>query len=331
MDPGPADPDAGVVTTEEGQARQPVWDGYCADPFVMRNGSSYTMYGTAPGPLADGRFFQTLSSDDLSTWTDVGGALVPLPGAAPGTEYWAPEVVPVDGVYWMYYSAGTGDQGHHLRAATATKPEGPFHDAGVDLTPDLPFAIDPSPFLDSDGSWWLYFATDQLGSERPGTVLAVARMITMSSLGEHRILLTATADWQRYQANRAMYGQVLDWHTLEGPQVIQHEGRYWMCFSAGNWHDPGYGVGLATAAHPQGPWQQLGDRAVFLNSVDTGLIGPGHNSLFTDQAGLVYTAFHAWDEQRTRRSPHLAPIDWTEDGPRVSDSVVRAARRPDTG
>lgn len=310
------------MTSEGKPSQQPVWDGYCADPFVLRTGSGYTMYGSAPGPLADGRLFQTLTSDDLLTWTDVGGALEPLPNAGPGTEYWAPEVVAAGGAYWMYYSAGIGDQGHHLRVATAEQPAGPFRDVGVDLTPDLPFAIDPSPFLDTDGSWWLYFATDRVAGERPGTVIAVARLISMTSLGEERILLTATADWQRYQAGRAIYGQRLDWHTLEGPQVVERAGHYWMCFSGGNWHHAGYGVGLATAAHPQGPWQQLGDRATWLNSADTGLIGPGHNSLFTDRAGLVHTAFHAWDEERTRRRPHVARVDWTEAGPRVRTGLA---------
>jgi arabinan endo-1,5-alpha-L-arabinosidase len=305
------------MTGEAPPVLLPVWEGYCADPFVLRTDSGYTMYGSAPGPLADGRLFQTLTSGDLTTWTDVGGALTPLVDAAPGTEYWAPEVVAVDGVYWMYYSAGVGEKGHHLRVATATEAAGPFHDAGVDLTPDLPFAIDPSPFLDADGSWWLYFATDQLAGERPGTVLAVAAMTNMTSLAEHRILLTATADWQRYQANRVMYGDVRDWHTLEGPQVLRHDGHYWMCYSAGNWHDAGYGVAVAKAAQPQGPWQQLGESAAFLNSADTGLIGPGHNSLFTDHAGSVYSAFHAWDEQRSRRSPYVAPIGWSGDGPHI--------------
>jgi arabinan endo-1,5-alpha-L-arabinosidase len=298
-------------------ALQPVWDGYCADPFVLRTANGYTMYGSAPGPRADGRLFQILTSNDLIRWTDVGGALVPLTGAESGTDYWAPEVVEVDGVYWMYYSAGIGDAGHHLRVATATEAAGPFHDTGVDLTPDLPFAIDPSPFLDAAGSRWLFFATDKPEGERPGTVIAIARMISMSSLGEHRILLTASADWQRYQADRPMYGQLRDWHTLEGPQVICHDGRYWMCFSAGNWHGAGYGVGLATARQPQGPWRQVGDGPGLLNSADTGLIGPGHNSLFTNHAGELWTAFHAWDQDRTRRSPYLVKIDWTADDPQV--------------
>jgi arabinan endo-1,5-alpha-L-arabinosidase len=295
----------------------PVWDGYCADPFVLRHATGYTMYGTAPEAMADGRLFQQLTSDDLSAWTDAGGALEPLAEALPGTEYWAPEVVAIDGVYWMYYSAGKGDTAHHLRVATAAAPTGPFRDLGVDLTPDLPFAIDPSPFLDADGAWWLYFATDRLQGERPGTVIAVARLTTTTSLGEHRIVLTATADWQRYESDRPIYGGVYDWHTLEGPQVIRHEGRYWRCYSAGNWHNHGYGVGLATSDHPDGPWQPYGDGATFLNSAATGLIGPGHNSLLTDREGADYAAFHAWDEWHSRRSPYLARVSWTVDGPKV--------------
>ena len=276
------------------------------------------MYGTAPQALADGRFFQVLHSDNLRTWADQGGALVGFSDAPPGTEYWAPEVVAVAGTYWMYYSAGIGDKGHHLRVATASDPRGPFHDTGVDLTPDLPFAIDPSPFRDEDGAWWLYFATDQIDSDRPGTVLAVAPMTSMSSLGDHRVVLAATADWQRYEANRPMYGGIRDWHTLEGPQVVEHDGAYWMCYSAGNWHNAGYGVALATAAHPEGPWQQYGDGPTFLDSAATGVTGPGHNSMFTDRNGLGYAVFHAWNGDHTRRSPYLTPIRWTSEGPRIT-------------
>ncbi len=54
----------------------PLWDGYCADPFVLReDGGRYVMYGTTPVPLPGGRAFQVLVSDDLESWQDVGGAL----------------------------------------------------------------------------------------------------------------------------------------------------------------------------------------------------------------------------------------------------------------
>ena len=314
MDLAEAGSPAGGVT----EVRRPVWDGYCADPFVLGTETGWTMYGSAPAALPDGRVFQTLHSDDLVSWTDTGGALEPLAGAVDGTEYWAPEVAFADGAYWMYYSAGVGDKNHHLRVARAAAPGGPFRDVGVDLTPGLTFAIDPSPFLDSDGSRWLYFATDQLSGERPGTVVAVAPLTTPTSIGRHEVVLTATADWQRYQADRMMYGERRDWHTLEGPQVMERLGRYWMCYSAGNWHDGSYGVALATALHPAGPWRPCGEGATFLNSGDTGLLGPGHNSLFVDGAGVAHTAFHAWDDGRTRRSPYVAPVSWAGGSPRLS-------------
>ena len=55
-----------------------------------------------------------------------------------------------DGRYWMYYSRGVGDTGHQLRVASSASPTGPFEDVGDVLTPDLPFAIDPSPYRDRD-------------------------------------------------------------------------------------------------------------------------------------------------------------------------------------
>ncbi len=68
-------PSASPAPTEPATA--PVlWDGYCADPFVLHaHDGRYVMYGTTPGPRPDGRAFQVLVSQDLQTWQDVGGAL----------------------------------------------------------------------------------------------------------------------------------------------------------------------------------------------------------------------------------------------------------------
>jgi hypothetical protein len=51
-----------------------------------------------------------------------------------------------------------------------------------------------------------------------------------------------------------MYGQVYDWHTLEGPFVRRHDGRYWCFYSGGSWLEPSYGVGVVVADSPLGPW-----------------------------------------------------------------------------
>jgi len=285
----------------------PLWDGYCADPFVLRTPDGrYVMYGTTPASLPGGRAFQTLVSEDLNTWQDAGGALVTSPDDPAGTEWWAPEVAHVDGTYWMYYSTGIGDVGHQLRVATSTSATGPFEDTGTVLTPDLPFAIDPSPFRDRSGAWWLFFATDLVEGDRPGTVLAVQRLGDMSRLeGPRTIVLRATAEWQRYQAEREMYGGIHDWHTLEGPAVLDDgEDGYLLLYSGGNWQTSGYGVAVATAPAPQGPWHEDPGQSQVVTSASTGLIGPGHCSVLTDDDGTRHVFLHAWDPSLQRRRPH---------------------------
>src|SRR5579871_6439884 len=104
----------------------PVYDQYMADPFVLRYDNHYYAYGTTR-PMPEGKQFRVLESSDLVTWASRGGALVPT-GAL---EYWAPEVVYQDRLFYMYYSAGgLNGQNHQLRVATSDTPLGPFEDTG---------------------------------------------------------------------------------------------------------------------------------------------------------------------------------------------------------
>jgi arabinan endo-1,5-alpha-L-arabinosidase len=297
----------------------PVHDGYFADPFVMeapQSGSRYVAIGT--GSTRDDRAFEVLRSDDLITWRSAGGALVRPEGC--GSDYWAPEVAEHDGRWWMYYSCGEGDRGHSLRVAVADSPVGPYVDQGVDLTPDERFAIDPHPFRDADGSWYLFFAKDVLEGERVGTMLAVDRLETMTRLaGQARTILTPSADWQVFLREREMYGQTYDWHTLEGPFVRRHAGRYWCFYSGGSWMEPTYGVGVAVADSPLGPWQEHGEPGggPIMRTVPGHVLGPGHNSVVRGPHGQDVVVYHAWDADQTARRMCIDPLRWTDDGPVV--------------
>ncbi|MCU1545599.1 MAG: glycoside hydrolase [Homoserinimonas sp.] len=293
----------------------PVYGDYFADPFVLRVGDQYFAYGTgvaSPGPV-----FETLSSADLKTWTPRGRCLVRLDAGA-GDEYWAPEVAVFDNAYWMYYSVGHGISGHHLRVARAENPIGPFIDQGVNLTPREMFAIDPHPFQDRDGSWYLYYARDVLDGDRPGTHLAVDRLVSVTQLaGDPVEVLAPYADWQLFAADRRMYGSVYQWHTLEGPTVVYRSGRYWMTFSGGSWEGDGYGVAWATAEHPLGPWAYAPEGTGRLLETTGELIGPGHSSLTTTREGGDVIVFHAWDTGMANRLMHVRPIFFGPDGPRI--------------
>jgi arabinan endo-1,5-alpha-L-arabinosidase len=287
---------------------------------VLRVGDGYVAYGTGSAP--GGRPFEVLRSDDLVRWRSVGGALEPL-GEAGATDYWAPEVAESDGRFFMYYSAGTGDRGHLLRVAIADAAEGPFRDDGVVLTPDERFAIDPHPFRDRDGDWYLFYAHDVLDGERAGTTVAVDRMTSMTSLeGRPRTLLHATADWQLFLAEREMYGRVYDWHTLEGPFVRFRDGRYHLFYSGGNWQAPTYGVAYAVAEHPLGPYREPATGPTVLQTIPDRVLGPGHNSVVEGPGGEDWIVYHAWDPARTARRMWIDRLRWGPDGPERSGPTL---------
>lgn len=295
--------------------RRPVWDGYFADPFVVGlPDGGYVAYGTSPDGTDPAMVFEALVSDDLRVWRSAGPVLTRLPPDV-GDEYWAPEVCYRDGAWWMYYSVGRGIHGHHLRVARADAPTGPFTDLGITLTLGESFAIDPHPFRDTEGRWYLCYARDVLDGERPGTHLAIGRLDDPVTVTDVSAALSPYADWQIYERDRQMYGRVYDWHTLEGPAVVHRAGAYWMTFSGGAWTGPGYAVSWATAPHPLGPWTHAPENAPAVLQTGDSLIGPGHNSLVSAPDGSDVIAFHSWNADRTRRQFHVAPISFTPTGP----------------
>lgn len=306
--------------------RNPVWSGYLADPFVLRVGDRYFAYGTGSdegnGRQPDGRVFPMLESRDLVNWRSLGGALEPL-ADRPNALYWAPEIAERDGRFFMYYAADM-----RLRVATADQPMGPFRDAGRELFPDEPFSIDASPFRDPrDGRWYLFFAKDFFDG-RVGTGTAVVPLADdmITPLSAPRVVVRAASDWQIFQRNRRWYDRDWEaWHTVEGPFVIERQGRYYCLYSGGCWETADYGVSFAVADHPLGPWRDewshLGP--VVLRGIPGQVLGPGHNSVVLGPDGeTFFVIYHAWDLGWTARRMCIDPLIFTEDGPRCLGPTI---------
>jgi beta-xylosidase len=310
------------------QTSAPVFDRYFADPFVWLADGVYYAVGTGDvdSKTIDGGpgVFQLLRSTDLRTWTPVAAAMERLEPEF-GDSYWAPEVAWAEGRYWLYYSVGREDKGHHLRVAQSERPEGPYRDTGTFLTDPFtcPFAIDASPFQDDDGQWYLFYALDFLDDADGGCVgtgIVVDRLRSMTTLaGELRVVARAKYDWQRFLSNRIMYGRRFDWYTVEGPCVRKRLGKYWCLFSTGRWENETYGVDWAVSNNVEGPWEFSNETggARLLRTIPGRIMGPGHNSLVTAPDGTELIVYHAWDPEMTARRMFVQPIEWTDSGPRL--------------
>lgn len=310
----------------------PVYPDAMADPFVLRHDGFYYAYGTAPaGP--DGRRFPVLRSADLVQWEPLGHALVPPTG---GIDFWAPEVAFHGGLFYMYYSAqGIGGRDHQLRVATSAAPAGPFVDSGRVLVPDQPFSIDPHPFRDVDGQWYLYYSVDfleQEGEYRVGTGIVVDRMLDMLTLaGAPRVVVRPHEDWHLFLAQRPMYGAVYDWHTIEGAAVQRHGGRYYCFYSGGAWERENYGISYAVADHPLGPFLRpaCDNRALLMSSRPGKVIGPGHNSFTASPDGSeTWIVYHAWDVARTARRMCIDKLEWDNLVPRTAGPTNESQPAP---
>ena len=107
----------------------PIVDRYLADPFILHRPPWYYMYST--GRALDGRFIQIYRSTDLVTWELVRGAVTRGgENAWNRKNFWAPEVMEIDGLYHLYYTASTegtpANTGNRVGLAVSDSPGGPF-------------------------------------------------------------------------------------------------------------------------------------------------------------------------------------------------------------
>ena len=305
------------------------------DPFVLKFNGFYYAYAT--GDAGDGRAIAAMSSPDLVHWEWHGGLLDPLPDTDL-CDYWAPEVIYHNGTFYLYYAVTPrGTIAHHLRVAIAEHPLGPFHDSGIDLTPNELFAIDPHPFRDDDGTWYLFYARDWLEGPRAGTGIVVDRMVDFTRLaGRPRRVLRPFAEWQLFEKQRAeKWG--LDWYTVEAPFAVKRRHRYVCFYSGGRWEHPGYGVGFLQSpalvadgdlAAPD--WEHHGDEqaASLLKAFGEWVLGPGHNSIAVAPNNVAeYLVYHGWDTRRQSRMPRLDRLEWNlttpvTEGPTIEPQPV---------
>ena len=245
-----------------------------ADPTIFLWQGKYYAFGTNSD---DG--IPAYTSTDLLNWKAIesnnGFALKKGDGFG-SKGFWAPQVFHYKGKFYMAYTAN-----ENIAIATSDQPYGPFTQLNKLSLPAPVKQIDPFVFIDDDGKKYLYHVRLQSGNRIYGARLHDDFSgIDTSTLKE---CISATEQWEN-TANAK-------WPVTEGPTVIKKSGRYYMFYSANDFRNPDYAVGMAVSDHPLGPWVKYKGNPV-LSRKQTGYNGTGHGDLFRSAEGKVHYVFH---------------------------------------
>lgn len=314
--------------------RNPVLDADFPDPSILRAPDRlYYAHATQTvrGPTALN--IQVASSRDLVNWAHLGDALPTRPAWSTKVwNFWAPHVIraPEQDRYIMYFSARHDTTGTMcIGAATSSRPDGPFTDAGSPLACGQGFThIDPMAFDDSaTGRKFLYWGSD--------FAPIVARELDETRLrfapgSEPVVLLHPDA------------GRPYD-RLIEAPWVIRRGSWYYLFYSGDDCcgTNPRYAVMVARARSPLGPFERIGTAKGMVNNAILEPGGdwkaPGHNAIIRDNAGDDWIVYHAIDPANpfqagssfVRRPMLLDRIRYDVDGwPYVNDGKASRSLMP---
>jgi hypothetical protein len=98
-----------------------------------------------------------------------------------------------------------------------------------------------------------------------------------SLVGESTVVLANDQDWEG--------------HLIEGPFVTYRQGRYWLFYAGNDFSTPAYGIGVAVADHPLGPYTK--QEQPLLRSTEQ-WVAPGHASVAPGLDGKPQLFFHAF-------------------------------------
>lgn len=288
-----------------------------ADPWIAQRDGHYYLSQSGPG--------QSIIIWKSSSLTQRGQGNIVWQAPRWGwncAQIWAPELHYLNGRWYIYYAASTGDNADHRMGVLESRtddPQGPYLDRGMLYTGDdiagrknNRWAIDGTVLQIHSK---LYFIWSGWEDQRDIQSLYIARMENPWTIASNRVKLCAndTYTWERVSESPRQRG------LHEGPAALRRNGKIYLTYScSGSWQ-ASYKLGLLVAdenADPMDPasWTKL-PRPVFAPTAD--VFGVGHCSFVTSPDGKEdWIVYHAKTEKREgwRREVRMQPFIWQADG-----------------
>ena len=229
--------------------------------------------------------------------------------------------------------------GFYIGVAESDTPVGPFRsvqkdeggknvppvnfEANLDLGGHMP-VIDISPFKDpKDGKRYIYFkaevssdtVTNALDNGCHFYCMEMENWTTPKYDSIKLVLapnaITVTTDEGAEAASKLQGKQetghiddVVDHYVMEGPQCIEHSGKYYLTYSVNGYTDPSYSVWQAVGNSPMGPFTKIsreqGNPIISGRELDYAN-GSGHHT-FIDNGSEIYAVYHVHGNQTSMES-----------------------------
>ena len=254
------------------------------DPFVLRDGGTYYVYGSGVSHGWDNSTYDCYKSTDglLGEWKKVV-LDYEIPKNAT-KQFWAPEVHKYNGQFYLfasYFSSLTGHRGCAIWRSPS--PEGPFVEiTDGHITPSDWDAIDGTLYIDECGKPWMAFVHEWTSIPDKVGRMAVARL---------------SDDLTHFVSEpKDVFGakdpEGADSGCTDGPFLYRTEdGQLLMLWSTFSGRDYCVTVARSRSGRVDGEWSHS-DKYIFTKEMNGGNDG-GHGMIFRDEEGSMYLAIHS--------------------------------------
>ncbi len=272
----------------EGQTRtQP-------DPFIFEDGGEYYIYVTG------GRGVEAYRTNDFFGVWEYIGVVTAFDGA---TDFWAPSVIKLENVYYMYVSCIKNGNFEFMHVASSLSPAGPF---GNEKCLYDHFSID-SHMIKTESGLFLWYAQDNLETDKVGTRVFIDRFIDpYTPENDPKEVLLPEFDEEKFTPQCT---PERDWYTVEGPFWFAEGEWQYLMYSAGCYMDDTYHVGYAVAKSSETNLKKVDfvkvkkaggfNPLIIKNSVEE---GTGHNSVIK-LGDDYYAIYHGRDIMQDGSNP----------------------------
>jgi GH43 family beta-xylosidase len=282
-------------------------------------------------------YYMNTTVTDLTLWrtrsmADLGSAPKKIVWSPPASgpyshDIWAPEIHFLEGKWYIYFAADAGDNQTHrifvLENSNRDPFQGQWEMKGKISDASDKWAIDASVFEDQGRSYMIWSGWE--GDENGTQSIYIARLRNPWTVeGPRTRISTPEYPWEKVGDvdPKVLPGNPPHIDVNEGPEVLKHENKIFLTYSASACWTDYYALGMLTAVSGSdlldGKSWTKSRQPVFQPSAEASVYATGHNSFFKSPDGRDWIMYHANSASGQgcgwHRLPRAQPFTWKTDG-----------------